>query len=237
MGACTAPAIGVEATFKGNTTRFSVGNMIELRLQCIKFFSITESFLIISGDRIIKSSSDLFCAQKVNRIIKLTIELCPEIAKPHKSQIKIKNRLGVLYLSKYCIFPAELFNESNIGKSKIYIGNEIYEFKPYYQQLDLPGLALGKLKTEKRKLDCLEVSDETSDLSQKLIVYKKNKKYQANCLVSSRSMVASLVYDQKNSPVAIVAWDEKNLIIPIAQLKTSEHLAINLASLPNERLP
>ena len=84
MGACTAPAIGVEATFKGNTTRFSVGNMIELRLQCIKFFSITESFLIISGDRIIKSSSDLFCSQKINRIIKLTIELCPEIAKPHK---------------------------------------------------------------------------------------------------------------------------------------------------------
>ena len=67
-----------------------------------------------------------------------------------------------------------MFNESNIGKNKIYLGNEIYGFKPYSQQLDIPGLALGKLKTEKRKLDCLEVSDETSDLSQKLIVYKKN---------------------------------------------------------------
>ena len=236
MGSCTAAATGVEVTFKNNTTRFSVANIIELRLQSIKFFSINKSFLIISGDRIIKSSSDLFCTEKVKKIIKLTIELCPEIAKPHKSQIKIKNRLAVLYLSKYCIFPSELFNESNISKTKIYIGNEIYELKQYYQHLDLPGLTLGKLKTEKRKLDCLEISEETSDLSSKLYVYNRNKRYQADCLVSSRSMVASLAYDQKNSPVAIFGWNEKNLIIPISKLKASVHIAINLANLPNESL-
>lgn len=236
MGACSSGSLTVEAVYNGKKTTFTTKNMIELRLHCIKFFSITRSFLIMANGIALKSSSDLFSACRQGKILRLNIEIVSDLTRPHKSQVRIGNRLGIMYLGKYCIFPADLSSEASIEKNVIYIGNEIFQLKAYYQHLDIPGLALGKVKKEKRKVECLEITDEACIVPEDLTVYKNEKKVLASGLKVSKSSVAALAYDHNNTPKAVIAWRESNLIISLFALKTSVHFAINFSNLPDESL-
>ena len=236
MGGCGSTSPTVFVTYSGKSIKFEPKSIIELRLQIIKHFSLSNTFFLLVNGQIIKSTSDLLMQSK-NRIVYVDVLITLEKLRPHKSQIEVSKRNCIMYLSKYIIFPIDLFDETTIHKHNIIIGNELYELKSYYHALDIPGLALGKIRKQKRKIECLTITDEATELDDNLFVYKNDRKYAANIITASKSMIAALVYNKLNIPVAVIAWNEKNLIIPIVSLKNSVQFAINFANLPNESLP
>ena len=203
MGACTSFVITAKVTYKNGIGEFKVVSITDLRLKIIKYFDITSSFQILHNTQILKTSLDLFKVSKSSKTINLLIETMAGNHLPSKSQIRIGINYAVLYQSKYLIFPSYLFTETTIKKQKIFIKNEEFALKDFYLLLDIPGLALGKIRKQGRKPESLQINDFTS--SEELFVYKDSKKMNINSLKPNKSLISLLVYNTENLPVSIIS--------------------------------
>lgn len=238
MGGCTSMTTIVNVQYNKQSIQVQCKNIADLRQQIISTFKITETFILTSGKKNMRTSSDLFMAPKnTKKQINVIVEVISEAFQPSKAQVKFEKGYGIVFLAKYLVFPTFIFSEGNIKTQSIYIGNEAFELKNYYHPLDVPGLALGKIRKQGRKLELLEFKEETLEDKDKLYIFKENNRYSASKIFNSKSMTGSLVYNEKNYPVAVVAWSDKNEIILLDHLKNSVQFAINFANLPDESMP
>lgn len=238
MGSCAASRTIVEVNFDSRSSVITFKSLMDLRMQIMKEFNLDNKFVLLFNQKIIKSSTELlYLSKSSKRLSKLTVTYSETPGLANKSQIIIGKSLAVLILNKYILFPEWLFTQSNIENHSVTIGNEEYHLKNYYLSIDVPGLALGKIRKSGRKVTTLTDIEKDLDSIDKLFVYQDSKKVQALSVTNSKNLTCSLVYNDQNLPVGILAWENKNTIVSLNSVKSSVHFATHFTSLPDESVP